>query len=47
MLYIVLIVVGFYLMGLVDRTIELYKQTDEYDDIMDNYYQDVRRIQKL
>ena len=47
MLYVVLIVVVFYLMGLVDRTIELYKQTDEYDSIMDNYYQDVRRIQKL
>lgn len=47
MLYLVLVVIGFFMMGLIDRSIELYKETDDYKDLMNNYSADVRRLSKL
>lgn len=47
MLYLVLVIVGFMAMGFVDYAIENFKHTEDYEQSMDNYYQDVRRLQKI
>lgn len=47
MLYLVLVLIGFFMMGLVDKSNELYRQTDDYKDLMNNYSADVRRLSKI
>lgn len=47
MLYLVLIVVGFFAMGIIDVINEAYKETDDYKELMDNYYSDCRKLQKI
>lgn len=47
MTLIIGLVVAMFIMGVIDQAHESFKSTTEYESIMDNYYADVRRIERM